>query len=383
VIYAQPNLPTLIPSTDILEFSGIAWPNPGMWNPVSARQVQRNADRMRHAAYIEEDAHAHSPTRTSGWPSLDPSNNPMNKGRTFSGHPAQSDNIFKSSWTMGPPLKPNGSTLSSFKSSNGEEYAPTKKDVPDDPFLDTEESRSNVRYGKRSDISMPDYVSSSTDETRAYSNMTGLSYEVKERKLADITTTEADLRHFVSGLSPEKKHELLVVALTPPRASLGHAATSNETQSSAYTANEQSNTATKNNTPQGHQVVDAANSANAESFERKGDSPHGKTAHTGDADLKTSAQAPDSESTASFVRCNESQDLAWNNQSLAINHQEGAEALSQSDQSIRVTVSNPESPARNASGFARSRSCSAGSKRKRSCSISPEKLGCLGATAVS
>ena len=354
-----------------------------MWNPVSARQVQRNADRMRHAPYIEEDAHAHSPTRTSGWPSLDQSNNPMNKGRAFSGHPGQPDSIFKSSWIMGPPLRPNGSMLASFKPSNEEEFVPTKKDVPDDPFLDVEESRSNVRYGRRSDISMPDYVSSSADETRAYSNMTGLSYEVKERKLTDITTTEADLRHFVSGLSPEKKHELLVVALTPPRTSLGHVATSIETQTNAYTANEQPNTASKNNTPQGHPIVDAANSANAASFERRGNSPHGKKAHIGDAGLKTSPQAPDPESIATFVRCDESRDLAWNNQSLAINHQKGAETLSRSDQSIRVTASNPESPARNASGFARSRSCSAGSKRKRSCSISPEKPGCLGATAVS
>ncbi|KKK12891.1 hypothetical protein ARAM_004952 [Aspergillus rambellii] len=177
---------------DVLECSSIAWPNASLWTR-EPRPFKYQSRTCLSDLRDPEDAHAHSPTRHNNnfQHPLTTNNQIINnpalqnpwKGNPYPGHIPQ--------W-QGPYREPR--------------WAP-----PDtafvDPFIDPYVLDPSARHrGARpswEDISMPDYISSSTS-SRAISNMTGISYEHSKHPSIVSPINEEPYSQFIEALSPPK-----------------------------------------------------------------------------------------------------------------------------------------------------------------------------------
>jgi hypothetical protein len=95
--------------------------------------------------------------------------------------------------------------------------------LTEDPFTDLRRTNAIFRRTKRStldDIPMPDYVSTSTERSRTYSDMTSLSYErMKDRSGTILIGDDVSLGALIDRLSPEKSRDILLQHCTPSKSS--------------------------------------------------------------------------------------------------------------------------------------------------------------------
>jgi hypothetical protein len=163
-----------------------------MWKKASGVVVSRGPLQSTKSPHTE-DLHAHSPRHPTGWGSR----------------------------AMLPPIAPASDPTSTRSAVNcGLPIIPGHP-LTEDPFTDLRRTNVIFRRSKRStldDTPMPDYVSTSTERSRAYSDMTGLSYErKKERSGAALLGNDASLEELIDRLSPEKSRDILLLHCTPSK----------------------------------------------------------------------------------------------------------------------------------------------------------------------
>jgi hypothetical protein len=186
---------------DILEFSGIAWPNPGMWAQAQSCSVHVSVSDAQRPFVpeikAEEDAHAHSPRRPCD------QNGCIPKGLHSRRHPDHED--YWANQSVRPPQH-RLSTVSWNQISHGESNVVRQNGLPPDPFLEPRglDAVASRRGKMRSseDTPMPDV--SSHEPSRNISGMTGISYEHKDGPSNNIATHEAIMNQLVEALSPLK-----------------------------------------------------------------------------------------------------------------------------------------------------------------------------------
>ncbi|RHZ53368.1 uncharacterized protein CDV56_103294 [Aspergillus thermomutatus] len=177
----------------VLECSNIAWPNSGMWSR-GQRVFKYNAGSIMSGKKEEEDLHAHSPTR--------------HENRTVVARSNQVSNpAAHTAWpyrSYPPPPPPQ------WQNSNREAtwtYQPTQEPLMADPFIDPHILDPAARHrGARpswEDVSMPDYISSSSS-SRAISSMTGMSYEHSKQPSIVAPIDEETYAQLFEGVSPPK-----------------------------------------------------------------------------------------------------------------------------------------------------------------------------------
>ena len=198
--------------SDVLEFSNIAWPNAGMWKkgaPYFPPMSGPNPSKTQSG----EEVHAHSPRQPSIWANAN----------TSAPSAIQSKKIapvdFRSASTTAPSMAPLNHSRWARKTVDLD--APIGAVGHDDPFTDFQYINAGPRQNKRStiqDTSMHDYESTSgTDGTRAYTNMSGVSYEYGWNAGTNDRGVDEAITNLVKQMSPEKKDELLVQALSPDK----------------------------------------------------------------------------------------------------------------------------------------------------------------------
>ncbi|KAF7504005.1 hypothetical protein GJ744_002933 [Endocarpon pusillum] len=185
----------------ILEFSGIAWPNPGMWMQVQSRSSQGPVSGGQRPFVCEtkedEDAHAHSPRRPSHQGVCIP------EGFNSRSYPDFDD--YWANQSMPPP--PNRTATAAWnQSALGEPNLIRPNGLLADPFLDVRGlgTANTHRENKKSseDTPMPDVPSS--EASRNLSGMTGISCNQKDPPSAIIASHEAIMNQLVEALSPLK-----------------------------------------------------------------------------------------------------------------------------------------------------------------------------------
>ncbi|KAL3472442.1 hypothetical protein BJX99DRAFT_272941 [Aspergillus californicus] len=175
---------------NVLEFSGIAWPNSNMWHK-EPRLFQYNTSGSGASDPKEaEDAHAHSPSRHDTRPSVAPAEQVSNQS---------THNVWRNQSYQGPVPQWQGNYREP-------RWAPPET-IFADPFIDPYVLDPAARHrGARpswEDISMPDYVSSSTS-SRAISNMTSISYEHSKHPSLVAPIDEESYSQLFHALSPQK-----------------------------------------------------------------------------------------------------------------------------------------------------------------------------------
>lgn len=216
------DVPLMI-STDILEFSNIAWPNAAMWKKPSGPALNANSSmRIRPATLTGEDVHAHSPRRPTGWnrnANTDnglpgPSAYPEHKRHQYADIKDSRTKLPRSGSFSEPRLNPPQTNLI-VGSTNTAAFPST-----DDPFMGDGRGSAFLQRSKRStldDTPMPDYASSVAERNRANSDMTGLSYGQMDGRMTIDLTKENAIEEFIKRLSPEKRDELFVKACSPTK----------------------------------------------------------------------------------------------------------------------------------------------------------------------
>jgi hypothetical protein len=122
---------------------------------------------------------------------------------------------------MLPPMAPASDPTSARSGVNS--GLPTTSGLPltEDPFTDLRRTNAIFRRSKRStldDTPMPDYVSTSTERSRAYSDMTGLSFErKKDISGPTLIDNDATLEELIHRLSPERSRDILLQHCTPSK----------------------------------------------------------------------------------------------------------------------------------------------------------------------
>ncbi|KAL4954922.1 hypothetical protein BDW69DRAFT_162195 [Aspergillus filifer] len=174
---------------NVLEYSSIAWPNTSMWSK-EPRLFKYNAGSGASDLKEAEDAHTHSPTRHETRP-------PVTAAPQAASQPAL--NIWRNRNYQGPVPQLQGNY-------RDPRWAPPET-VFADPFIDPYMLDPAARHrGARpswEDISMPDYVSSSTG-SRAISSMTGMSYEHSKHPSLVAPIDEEAYSQLIQALSPPR-----------------------------------------------------------------------------------------------------------------------------------------------------------------------------------
>jgi hypothetical protein len=194
----------MMAATDILEFSGIAWPNPGMWTQAQSRSVQGPVSCAQRPLVPEvkedEDAHAHSPRRPIHQDVCAPD------GSSSKRHPDYED--YWANHSM-PPLQHRVETAGWNQSPPGDPDIVRQNGPLADPFLEPRAlSNATSRRGQKmssEDTPMPDVPS--YEQSRHLSGMTGISYEHKDVPSNNIATHEAIMNQLVEALSPLKSDD--------------------------------------------------------------------------------------------------------------------------------------------------------------------------------
>ncbi len=189
---------------DILEFSGIAWPNPGMWTQAQSRAIQGPVSGTQRQfipdVKEDEDAHAHSPRRPGHQDACVP------EGLVSRQYPDYED--YWANQSMPPPQHRVDSAAWN-QSQPGEANIVRQNGLLADPFLEHPGlcTVTSHRGKKKSseDTPMPDVPS--FDASRTLSGMTGISYEHKDVPPNNIATHEAIMNQLVEALSPLKSDD--------------------------------------------------------------------------------------------------------------------------------------------------------------------------------
>ncbi|KNG90264.1 hypothetical protein ANOM_001811 [Aspergillus nomiae NRRL 13137] len=173
----------------VLEYSSIAWPNASMWSR-EPRLFKYNSRGELSDLKEPEDTHAHSPTR-HGIRQLATTSSQIS-------NPAA-----HGAWTYRNYQGP----IPQMQGSLRESRWPQQEQLMPDPFIDPYVLDPSARHrGARpssEDVSMPDYVSSSTS-SRAISHMTGISYEHSKHPSIISPIDEESYNQLFEVLSPPK-----------------------------------------------------------------------------------------------------------------------------------------------------------------------------------
>ena len=313
----------------ILEFSGIAWPNTGMWKRASGAVINRGPPQSTKSSDAE-DLHAHSPCHPTAWGSR----------------------------AMLPPIAPASDPTSARSAINCSLPIIPGHTLTEDPFTDLRRTNAIFRRTKRStldDTPMPDYVSTSTERSRAYSDMTGLSYELKKDRSGTILIgDDVSLGELIDRLSPEKSRDILLQHCTPSKSSdKGIQVPTNSPSSNIELPSQSSATAQEANIE--HEV-----------FAR------------GKPSLRISPELVESElpeaaleDASPFSGTPGKKKLVFDREDSFQSRTASYEVTRSTSTSLKVAVSNLDRPIVISSDIYRSRSDSNGSKRKRSNTNSP------------
>ncbi|OJD10742.1 hypothetical protein AJ78_08329 [Emergomyces pasteurianus Ep9510] len=185
---------------DILEGSNIAWPNPGMWQQASRPSLKYNLGVDYGGFREDEDAHSHSPTR------------PEPRGA------ASSDTSASLQYTTWPHrIYPPPQTYWARPALPERNSRWPLQPAIHDPFIDPFREPGFRRCSRSTldDVPMPDYAASSSNSSRAISNMTGVSFGQHSKQPS--TTAPID----------DEQYNQLIEALSPGKLTSGTRAPSN------------------------------------------------------------------------------------------------------------------------------------------------------------
>ncbi|KKZ66105.1 hypothetical protein EMCG_08131 [[Emmonsia] crescens] len=175
---------------NILEGSNIAWPNPGMWHQASRPSFKYNLGVDYGSIREDEYAHSHSPTR------------PEPRGIGIS------DASRSSQYTAWPHrLYPTPQTSWARPALPEKESRWPLQPVTHDPFVDSfrEPGFSRRSRSTLDDVPMPDYTTSSSNSSRAISNMTGISFgQHSKQPSAAAPINDEQYNQLIEALSPGK-----------------------------------------------------------------------------------------------------------------------------------------------------------------------------------
>ncbi|OAT08021.1 hypothetical protein BDBG_04018 [Blastomyces gilchristii SLH14081] len=175
---------------NILEGSNLAWPNPGMWHQASRPSFKYHLGVDYGGIRENEDAHSHSPTR------------PEPRGIGIS------DASRSSQYTTWPQrLYPTPQTSWARPALPARDSRWPLQPVVQDPFIDSfrEPGLSRRSRSTLDDVSMPDYAASSSNSSRAISNMTGISFGQHSKEPSAIAPIDDEqYNQLIEALSPGK-----------------------------------------------------------------------------------------------------------------------------------------------------------------------------------
>lgn len=297
-----------------------------MWKRASGAVVNRGPPQRTKTPHTE-DLHAHSPRHPTGW----------------------------SSRAVLPPIASASDLTSARSVVNCGLPIMSGHPLAEDPFTDLRQTNAIFRPVKRpalDDASMPGYVSTSTEQSRTYSDMTGRNYERKKERSGTFVDNDVSLEEFIDKLSPEKSHDMLLQHCTPSKSSDGSIQVSTNSSSSNVELPSQSS-ATVQETNLQHEV-----------FAR---TRRGLRISPGLVESELPRAVPKDARPISSTRGKRPFDQEVSLQSRVPSY----EATKSTSKIFNVAVSNLDRPNVISSDINRSRSDSHGSKRKRSNSSSP------------
>lgn len=161
---------------DVLEFSNIAWPNTAMWSN-APRLFKYNSRSTYSGDLKEEDTHAHSPVR--------------HEARAAESGSSQASN---------PALYNVWGYRGTLRESRWAAQEPYMADPFIDPYVLDASMRPRGARSSIEDVPMPDYGSSSTS-SRAFSSMTGISYEHSKQPSLGGPIDEAQYNQLTEALA--------------------------------------------------------------------------------------------------------------------------------------------------------------------------------------
>ncbi|QSS61994.1 hypothetical protein I7I51_04171 [Histoplasma capsulatum] len=177
-------------SSHILEGSNLAWPNPGMWHQASRPVFKYNLGVDYGSIREQEDAHSHSPTRLE----------PRGIGFSDTGRSSQFT-------TWHHRLYPTPQTSWARPALPERDSRWPLQPVVQDPFVDTfrEPGFSRRSRSTLDDVPMPDYAGSSSNGSRAISNMTGVSFgQHSKQPSVSVPINDEQYNQLIEALSPGK-----------------------------------------------------------------------------------------------------------------------------------------------------------------------------------
>ncbi|KAJ5175540.1 uncharacterized protein N7482_001417 [Penicillium canariense] len=188
----------------ILEYSKIAWPNPGMWSELIPRTAYKFGH---HNSFLElkepENTHGHSPSKSD-----------IRDPVTLSSQSSSSQPIvYNNAWASGRafpvpmsqwhPHTAQNNPRDPRWGGNQERYQePFMIEPAIDPFGNEAIWHHRGARSSREDIPMPDYSSSSS--SRAISSMTGISYEHSKQPSMTVPMDDDQYNLLIDALTPTK-----------------------------------------------------------------------------------------------------------------------------------------------------------------------------------
>ncbi|EDN07899.1 predicted protein [Histoplasma mississippiense (nom. inval.)] len=173
-----------------LKGSNLAWPNPGMWHQASRPVFKYNLGVDYGSIREQEDAHSHSPTRLE----------PRGIGFSDTGRSSQFT-------TWHHRLYPTPQTSWARPALPERDSRWPLQPVVQDPFVDTfrEPGFSRRSRSTLDDVPMPDYAGSSSNGSRAISNMTGVSFgQHSKQPSVSVPINDEQYNQLIEALSPGK-----------------------------------------------------------------------------------------------------------------------------------------------------------------------------------
>ena len=164
---------------DVLEFSGIAWPNEGMWAPEAQIPPKNKSGKGFKDA---EDTHTHSPTRYEGRPATE------GLAMWALRHLQQSP----------PSPQPPPPRMALWQPTRDPRLSAVQDPFVSDPFVPFMHSSSGAK-SSLDDISMPDYAPSASSSSHVKSSITGNSYEHSKHP---SVVTETELHQASDAIPP-------------------------------------------------------------------------------------------------------------------------------------------------------------------------------------